>query len=142
MTDNNLPDAELDVMSILWQSGPMTVRELREKLHQQRPMTHAAVSTLLKRLQAKDIVSREKGEVGKAFIFKASVKPAATYRKIVGDLLDRVFAGSGVAMVSSMLDSKTPSIEEIDEMMEMMQELRKKKSEKPKAGSKRKKKIS
>ena len=124
MAEYSLPDAELDVMACLWQQGPLTARELRETLSERRPMTHASISTLLKRLLEKQLVSREKGQVGKAFIFRAAVKPNATYRQLVADLLDRVFGGSGVALVTSLLDAQSPTSEELDELVDMLEELR------------------
>jgi predicted transcriptional regulator len=111
-------------MACLWQYGPMTARGLREALDDRRPMTHASISTLLKRLLEKQLVTREKGNVGKAFIFRAAVKPNATYRRLVGDLLDRVFGGSGVALVSSLLETRAPTLQELDELVAMLEEAR------------------
>ncbi len=60
-------------------------------------MTHASISTLLSRLMRKGVVARQKGDIGKAFVFRAAVEPFPIQRHLVGDLLDRVFGGSGVA---------------------------------------------
>ena len=56
MTELDLPDAELDVMSCLWQAEVLTAREIREQLQPTRPMTHASVCTLLRRLEDKGLV--------------------------------------------------------------------------------------
>ena len=50
MDENQLPDAELEVLACLWKHGQLTARSIREEMVGYRPMTHAAVSTLLKRL--------------------------------------------------------------------------------------------
>jgi predicted transcriptional regulator len=123
-----LPDAELEVMACLWQSGPLTARQVRERLRPHRPLAHASVCTLLNRLEAKNFVAREKGPVGKAFIYSARVKPAQTHRQLLGNLLDRVFAGSGVALVASLFETKAPSPAEIEELEALLKQLRSKSS--------------
>jgi BlaI family transcriptional regulator, penicillinase repressor len=127
MTEAALPDAELDVMVCLWQHGPKTARELREALAATRPMTHASISTLLARLTEKGLVGREKGTVGKAFVFRALVSPNATRRHLVSELLDRVFGGSGLALVSTLLESRRPTASEIEELSDLLEQLRKRK---------------
>jgi BlaI family transcriptional regulator, penicillinase repressor len=130
MGAQQLPDAELEVMTCLWQGGPETARSIRESLRKQRPMTHASVCTLLKRLEAKGYVAREKGAVGKAFVYRARVKPARTYKRILGDLLDRLFRGSGLALVASLLENRPLSAGELQELEKMLADLRKRQAEK------------
>ena len=93
-----------------------------------RRMTHASVSTLLARLTHKGLVTREKGSVGKAFVFRATVERNPIQRQLVGDLLDRVFGGSGIALISTLLESRRPSARELDELSTLVQELRSRKS--------------
>src|SRR5947208_7297302 len=92
VSEHDLPNAELDVMRCLWQGQPLTAREVREELGGERPMTHSSVSTLLRRLEAKGFVARDKGDSGKAFFYRAAVPPTRTRRRKVHDLLKRLFA--------------------------------------------------
>ena len=126
MTQPPLPDAELDVMNCLWNDGPQTARKLREALDDRRPMAHASVCTLLGRLADKGLVSRQKAPAGKAYVYRATANPAATRRRLVADLLDRVFAGSGVDLMASLLESRAPTEEEISQLEELIQQLREK----------------
>ncbi len=122
-----LPDAELDVLVSLWKEGPQTAGGLRTSLAASRPMTHASVSTLLSRLMQKGLVAREKGTVGKAFVFRAAVEPFSIQRHLVGDLLDRVFAGSGVALVAALLQSRRPTAQELEQLSALVDDHRKRK---------------
>jgi BlaI family penicillinase repressor len=125
MTEKKLPDAELEVLACLWkQGGEGTARQIRETLEPYRPMAHGSVMTLLKRLEEKGLVTRRKGSVGKAFIFQAARKPGPTYRRLVRDLLDRVFGGNGLALVHSLFETRPPTPEEIDDLQQMLDELR------------------
>ena len=132
-----LPDAELEVMACLWQEGPLTARQVREKLQAHRPLAHASVCTLLGRLEAKRFVTREKGPVGKAFVYRARTQPAQTHRQLLGGILDRVFAGSGVALVASLFETKAPSLAEIAELEALLKDLRAKRAGQSSTRSKR-----
>src|SRR5437899_7323993 len=101
---HQLPDAELDVMACLWRDGALTARQVREVLAAKRPMAHASVCTLLKRLEEKRLVARAKSAVGKSFVYQAKTQPTALRPRLLGDLLERLFGGSGVALVSSLLE--------------------------------------
>jgi predicted transcriptional regulator len=58
----DVTDAELAILEILWERGSATVRELTEKLYSQYSSSqHATVQKLLERLEAKDCVRRDRG---------------------------------------------------------------------------------
>ena len=87
-------------------------------------MAHGSVVNLLKRLEAKGLVRHEKGNVGKAFIYFPTSKPEPTRRQIVGEMLQRIFGGNGVAMISTFLDTKPPTPEELDQLEELIRQKR------------------
>ena len=123
-TDDALPDAELEVLACLWQKGEATARDIREAMAAYRPLTHSAVSTLLARLQEKRLVARRKGPVGKAFLFRATSRPRRTRRRLVGDLVERVFGGDPLAVVSSLFETRPPSAQDLDQLEKLLGQLR------------------
>ena len=122
MTSNSLPDAELDVLSCLWKHGPLTAREVREKLTASRPMTHSAVSTLLARLMDKGMVTRKKR--GRSFVYRAVRKAQKAGRRVVSDALDRVFGANPIAVVSSLFETRRPTPGELDQLQNLVDQLR------------------
>jgi predicted transcriptional regulator len=124
VAEHELPNAELDVMRCLWQGRPRSAREIREELESDRPMAHSSVCTLLRRLEAKGFVTHQKGSSGKAFVYSAAVPPTRTKRRLVGDLLKRLFAGSGVDLVAALFESKPPTEAQLDELQSLLNELR------------------
>lgn len=131
MTANGaaLPDAELEVLACIWQYGQATARQVREAMADYRPMTHGSMVTLLKRLEAKGWVTRQKGPVGKAFVYRPTRRPEPTRRRILSKLVRRVFGGSGVELISTLLDSQPPTTEELDELQQLFDELRAKRAQ-------------
>lgn len=122
----NLPSAELEVLAVLWQQGKATAREIREAMQGYRPMTHGSMVSLLKRLEAKRLVSKQKGSVGKAFVYYPMERPEPMYRRIMRDLYERVFGQSGVVMVASLFESRPPTAEELDALEALLRDLREK----------------
>jgi BlaI family penicillinase repressor len=122
-----LPAAEQDVLACLHRHSEATSRQVRETLASFRPMAHASVVTLLKRLEAKGLVTKVKGPVGKAFLYRACQQPRVTFRGLVQQFVQRVFHGDSIALVASLLETKPPTIEEVDKLQEMLNELRERK---------------
>ena len=126
MTLEDLPDAELDVLAALWNGGQLTAREVREALAPRRPMTHGAVSTLLGRLDGKGLVARTGDKVGKAFVYRAAGRTAHTIRRRLDDLVERLFRGDRVGLVSSLFDGRRPSDDQIAQLEQLVDELKRK----------------
>ena len=122
----SIPNAELDVLACVWQEGPVTARRIREKMLKYRPMAHGSVVTLLTRLEIKKLVTKDKGPVGKAFLFRSTRKPDAIYKKLAGDMVNRVFAGDTAAMVQALFDAHAPTIGELAEIQKAVSAVKKK----------------
>jgi predicted transcriptional regulator len=131
MSEHDLPSAELDVMRCLWQGQPLTARQVREELGAERPMTHSSVCTLLRRLESKGFVARDKGASGKAFVYRAAVPPTRTRRRLVHDLLNRLFAGSGVDLVAALFENRPPTHEQLDDLQKLLDDLRSRRKPRP-----------
>lgn len=123
LSPEDLPHTELEVLACLWNRGTSTAAEIRQSLAPFRPMAHASVLTLLKRLAEKGLVTREKSGRGKAFAYRATRRPQPTYRRLLGRLTERVFGGSSVALVASLLESQTPSQEELHQIRQLLDQL-------------------
>ncbi len=123
-TNERLPDAELDVLACLWRRGKATAREVREALERYRPMAHGSVATLLGRLRTKGLVARQKGPVGKAFIYKPTRHPGPGYRRAVGDLLQRIFGGNSMALAASLFETTPPTPGELEALQGLLDQFR------------------
>ena len=74
---------EKEIMDVLWDSEEATVSEVNDRLA--APRAHNTVMTVLDRLHEKGLVSREKS--GRAWLYKASVRPEEIIGRRLGDLL-------------------------------------------------------
>ena len=126
MSHQNLPDAEMEVLACLHRHGEATARQVRETMKSYRPMAHGSVATLLKRLEAKSMVTRKKADTGKAFVYVPTEHRGRTFRGLVKDMLQRIFHGDGVALVASLFETKPPTPKELEKIQQLLNHLRKK----------------
>ena len=120
-----IPEAEADVLAVLFDSAEATARTVRERLAKKRPMAHGTVVTLLRRLEDRGLVTRRKADQGKAFVYRPAKGHARTFGPAVTSLMQRAFGGKPAAMVASLFETRPPSTQEIDELEALVDRLRK-----------------
>ncbi len=124
MVKKEIPTAELEVLACLKRRGTATAREIRETMLPFRPMAHGSVVTLLTRLEAKNLVSKTKGPVGKAFVYCATETAGKVYRNVLHRLLHRVFGGDSMHLVASVFEAKPPDREQLKELEQLVADLK------------------
>jgi len=118
-----LPEAELEILAALEAMGEATVAEVRERLDRFRPMSHASASTLLGRLEAKGLVTRRKGEVGKAFVYAPARDLEPTLGRAANRVLERLFGNDSARLVASLFDRRDPGLDELERLKRLVDEL-------------------
>ena len=115
--------AELDILHVLWDHGPSTVREVQQHLVTDRPTVY---TTVLKQLQ----VMAEKGLVRRNARFRSHVYESRfpreeTQRRIAADLLDRAFRGSPTALLLGVLSAHSATPSDLAEIRKMIDDYEK-----------------
>lgn len=113
--------AEVEILSILWDRGPSTVREVHERLGPDKSVGYTGVLKLLQNMHAKGLVHRNQD--GQAHVYEAR-EPARMKRQLLGDLMQRVFAGSASQLVLHLLEDGKATPQEIEEIRRMLAEHR------------------
>src|SRR5262245_51342599 len=105
---------ELEVLKVLWDRGPSTVRDVMDVLNEARPRAYTSVMSLLNVMTEKGLLVRQ--PQGRAFIYRPKSDRQRTLRRMVGDLLGRAFEGSTSQLVAHLLDQSRPSADELNEI--------------------------
>ena len=100
----NPTPAELEVLQVLWERGPSTVREVMGALDGQRPRAYTSVMSLMNVMAEKGLL-RSKPR-GRAFVYAAKVSRGKIQSRMVSDLLGRVFEGSASTLVLHLLEQE------------------------------------
>lgn len=115
----NPTELELEILKILWQESPLSVRDVRLQLAKLgRDLTHSSVITMLNIMVRKGYLEREKE--GKAFLFSPTESKQNVTSSIVGDVVSRVFEGSTSAMMLSLLDTGDLDADELGEIRKLI----------------------
>jgi BlaI family transcriptional regulator, penicillinase repressor len=107
--NQTLTPLELEIMQVLWQSGPCTVGEVQPKLQAQ--LAYTTVQTMLNVLLRKKKVKRV--QEGRAYRYRPVVSRERATGNALSDLVTRMFGGSSEALLMAMVDSQQISAEEL-----------------------------
>ena len=124
MTKQNKPTAaELEILSVLWETGSATVKEVHEKLNENKPTTYTTVLKFLQIMTEKGLVERD--DANKAHIYRAALTQEQTQTTLVTDLLEKAFRGSALKLVQHVLETKPTNAKELAEIRKMITEAEK-----------------
>ena len=113
-------DAELEILKVLWQRGPSTVREVHDVLNETKSTGYTTVLKLLQIMGDKGLVRRDENQ--RAHVYEAQLRQEQTERQMVGDLLERVFDGSAAKLVMQALATKKTSQRELTAIRQLLKE--------------------
>jgi len=106
---------ELRILKVLWEQAPLPVREIRQRLTDGgRNLAHTSVITTLNTMFAKRFLKRS--NQANAFWFAPRVTRDEVSRRMLGDIVDRVFDGSTSAVVLSLFDCSEIDEDEVKEL--------------------------
>jgi BlaI family penicillinase repressor len=116
-------EAELPILQVLWERGPLSVRDVMHALNESKP---AGYTTVLKQMQImtdKGLV--EKDESCRPQIYRACCSETQTQRQLLSHLVQRAFGGSVKSMVLQALSSRKSTrrdVAEIEKLLDRIEE--------------------
>lgn len=111
-----ISDSEMVVLQALVDSRQATASELHEKLATTRPWAYSTLMTFLRRLEAKGLVEHVRREGEKAFVFRPTRSARSAPQTALRRILDSVFGGNPLPLVSSLLEETRLGKHEIAEL--------------------------
>jgi BlaI family transcriptional regulator, penicillinase repressor len=112
-------DGELEILKVLWASGPTELGQVCAALRQHRQVATTTVATMLKVMMSKGLVKRSSGARGSLWAARISQKTATA--GLLGKLLERVFDGSAQRLVVHLLNEGRLSEQDRREIRRMLE---------------------
>jgi BlaI family transcriptional regulator, penicillinase repressor len=125
-------DGELEILNVLWDSGPVDLGTVRAALLSKRPVATTTVATMLKLMREKGLVERADGPKG--YLWSAKVSRKSARSGLLGKLLDLAFDGSARGLVAHMLEAGKLSAGDRDAIRKLLDEGEKKPKSRKKEG--------
>jgi predicted transcriptional regulator len=112
-------DAELAILKLLWESEPLSAREIREQLYPRgTPSDHATVQKLLQRLEQKKLVARDRRSFAHQF------RSTVTREELAGEQLEALASkltdGSLVPFILHAVSANPLTAEERSEIRRLL----------------------
>lgn len=115
----HLTPLELEIMDVLWETGPANVQTVQQKLEGDRAYT--TVQTMLNILHRKGKVKRTLKD--RAYFYKPAVSREKVISKQVIDVVDRLFGGSAESLVMSLVETKHLTPEKLARLQRLVSEV-------------------
>jgi predicted transcriptional regulator len=112
-------ESELELLRILWENEPATVRDIYDTLNQERPSGYTTVLKLLQIMTAKGLVVRD--EANRAHVYRAAISQDAMQSKILKDLSVRLFSGSAAQLALHALAMEPATQNDLDEIRALIE---------------------
>lgn len=121
---NYIPsESELEILQILWQKEPATVRAIHEELIKKKKVGYTTTLKQFQRLTEKGVL--EKITSGKAHEYKTLISPESVKTRFFDKLLNTVFKGSTSALLMHALGNSTASEDELRQLEAFIQQKKK-----------------
>ena len=118
---NGTTNAELEILGVLWQRGPSSVRKVNEQLNALRKTGKTTTLKLMQIMAEKELLVRD--ESVRPQIFRPAASMEAVQGNLVNDLLKRAFDGSAGQLVLRALATQQTSRRELDEIRRLLDEM-------------------
>ena len=111
---------ELEIMRVLWDLERASVREIQERLSDERRPAYTTVQTIIHRLEEKSAVRRLR-KIGNALIFEPAITRKAVHGRLITELL-QMFGGSARPLMAHLAEMGKLNLEDVRELETLMTE--------------------
>lgn len=117
-----ISDAELEVLRVLWEQGPGTIRDVDARLQpREQPWAYTTIQTLLNRLETKGYAASDKRSV--PHIFRATVSRDKLLGQRLKDLANELCDGTATPLVMALVKQQHFSPSELETFRKLLDEM-------------------
>lgn len=113
-------DLELQILTLLWERGPLPVRAVLESLPDGKDRAYTSVLSVMQVMEKKGLLGHT--AEGQAHVYHPLVRRRQVLRPLMRDLLRNVFGGSPAQALQCLLDSSRPDADELAEIRQVIQQ--------------------
>ena len=114
-------DAELEVLQVLWQHGPATVRLVNEQLSERREVGYTTTLKIMQLMLEKGLVQRD--DEGRSHVYRAAVRERDTQGLLLDRFVEATFGGSALKLVLQALGHRRTSADELAQIRRLLNDI-------------------
>ncbi|TLX71158.1 BlaI/MecI/CopY family transcriptional regulator [Labilibacter sediminis] len=115
--------AELEILNILWDKEPLTVREIHEIVCQNKVVGYTTTLKIMQKMTTKGLLKRT--PKGKSHLYFSNHKKEETRGRLLDRFVESTFGGSAASLVMQLLGNKNTTKEELNEIKEIIERMEK-----------------
>jgi BlaI family transcriptional regulator, penicillinase repressor len=116
-------DSELEILQVLWEQGPSTVRQVNERLAENKDVGYTTTLKLMQIMHDKSLLTRV--EDARSHVYEATVAEEEVQSTLLGRFLDTAFRGSASRLVMQALGNHKTAAEELNQIRELLNQIEK-----------------
>jgi predicted transcriptional regulator len=114
-------ESELEIMQILWEYGPLTVRQVNDKLNEQRKVGYTTTLKIMQIMVEKALLSRD--TTHRSHVYAPAFPPEKIKSRILDHVLNTVFNGNRSSLIVQALGSHRVTGKELEEIKKAIEEM-------------------
>jgi BlaI family penicillinase repressor len=124
MNDSAEPSQlEMQILSLLWQRGPMTARQVLEQMPDGKKRAYTTVLSTMQVMEKKRLLThRTQPDGGQAHVYRPRVSQGRIIGRLMGKWVSQIFAGNPAAVVQSLLQQTPITPDELAEIRRIVAE--------------------
>ena len=113
-------DAEIDILNVLWKTGPATVRRIHEEISKAKPSRYTTTLKLMQIMNVKGLLNRDDSE--RSHVYSPVIPQEHAQQQLAVDLMQRAFTGSLRGLVLGALGGRRATKQELAELRGLIKE--------------------
>jgi len=114
-------ESELEVLQILWEFGPSTVRFINDRLKRDKKVGYTTTLKIMQIMTEKGMLSRDTEK--KTHIYSSLISQKDAQQQMLDKLLNTVFGGSAQKLVLQALGNHKSTKKELEEIKKIISEM-------------------
>jgi BlaI family penicillinase repressor len=114
-------ESELEILQVLWQQGPATVRAVNDELSRKRDVGYTTTLKLLQLMLDKGLVLRD--DDSRTHVYRAAVREEETQGLLLDRFVEAAFGGSAMKLVMQALGNRRTSKEELQQIRSLLNDM-------------------
>ncbi len=126
MKNKKPTESELEILEVLWDKGPGTVKMVNEQQNTSKDVGYTTTLKIMQIMHEKGLLTREKE--GRSHIYKAAIDEKETRNALLDRFVEKTFGGSSSRLVMQALGNNKTSKKELEEIEDYLKRLKQQKS--------------
>src|ERR1700722_7946755 len=113
--------SELEILQVLWQHGPSTVRFVMEEINKTRELNYTATLKLMQLMVDKGILKRDESKM--QHIYHVVEDETKTKEHLLDKFIDNLYNGSAASLMMQLAGNKKTTKEDLKKMRALLDKL-------------------